>query len=46
MHAVMTEEMPKDWEEGITCPVFKKVDIWNCDNYTGITFHNTSCNSF
>jgi hypothetical protein len=37
MHAVTTnvweaEEMPKDWEELIVCPVFKKEDVLNCAN--------------
>jgi hypothetical protein len=36
------EEMPKDSEEGIICPLFKKGVISNCANYRGITSLNIS----
>ena len=39
MHKVMkevwnTERMPKDWEEGIMCPIYKKGNKLKCENYT------------
>jgi hypothetical protein len=42
MHKVMkelwnTERMPKDWEEGIMCPSYKKGDKLKCEIYCGIT---------
>lgn len=31
------ENLPKDWKSVIVIPIHKKGDIWNCDNYRGIS---------
>lgn len=36
------EKMPKDWSEAILCPILKKGDATNCENYRGIALLNTA----
>ncbi|KAE9522623.1 hypothetical protein AGLY_016986 [Aphis glycines] len=36
------EEIPESWRVSILCPVFKKGDIMECENYRGISLLNTT----
>ena len=35
--AYKTERIPREWQEGLVCPIFKKGDKTVCENHRGVT---------
>ena len=40
------EQIPDEWKDSYTCPIYKKGDRTNCQNYTAITLLNTAYKIF
>ena len=38
------EELPEEWKESITVPIYKKGDKTDCGNYGGISLLSTTYN--
>jgi hypothetical protein len=41
-----TETIPQEWVKGLICPIHKKGDLLECQNYRGIILLNTMYNVF
>jgi hypothetical protein len=37
------EHIPKDWRHSVICPIYRKGDKFNCNNYRGISL---LCNAY